>query len=106
MSGNKIKQKLSNYDICKICDDNSVDDKCVLDEKIALDSVVEIIGNKIKQKLSKTFYCEKCYYNTDRKSNFKNHLLSLRHHKASFGNIKLILAYGNTNNYVKMKILL
>ena len=86
MSGNKIKQKLSNESSCKICDDIPFEDECKLDEKFALDSVVEIIGNKIKQKLSKTFYCEKCDYNTDRKSNFNNHLLSLRHHKASFGN--------------------
>jgi hypothetical protein len=40
---------------------------------------MELNGNKIKQKLSKKYCCEKCQYNTDRKSNLENHLLSSKH---------------------------
>jgi hypothetical protein len=40
---------------------------------------MELNGNEIKQKLSKKYCCEKCNYNTDRKSNFENHLLSTKH---------------------------
>jgi len=37
--------------------------------------------NEIKQKISKNYCCEICYYNTDRKSNLNNHLLSAKHIK-------------------------
>ena len=47
---------------------------------------MEIFGNKIKQKLSKKYCCEICYYNTDRKSNLNNHLLSAKHIKELNGN--------------------
>ena len=40
---------------------------------------MELNGNKIKQKLSKKYCCKKCNYNTDRKSNLENHLLSTKH---------------------------
>jgi hypothetical protein len=40
---------------------------------------MELFGTKIKQILSKKFMCEKCNYNTDRKSNFDNHLHSSKH---------------------------
>jgi 5S rRNA maturation endonuclease (ribonuclease M5) len=40
---------------------------------------MELNGNEIKQKLSKKYCCEKCHYNTDRKSNLENHLLSSKH---------------------------
>ena len=42
--------------------------------------------NEIKQKLSKKYYCEKCEYNTDRKSNLENHLLSAKHIKTTNNN--------------------
>ena len=47
---------------------------------------MEIFGNKIKQNLSKKYCCEICYYNTDRKSNLNNHLLSAKHIKELNGN--------------------
>ncbi len=34
---------------------------------------------EIKQKISRKYCCEKCNYNTDRKSNLDNHLLSAKH---------------------------
>jgi hypothetical protein len=42
--------------------------------------------NQIKQKLSKKYSCEKCDYNTDRKSNLENHLLSSKHIKTTNNN--------------------
>jgi hypothetical protein len=42
--------------------------------------------NEIKQKLSKKYSCEKCDYNTDRKSNLENHLLSSKHIKTTNNN--------------------
>ena len=42
---------------------------------------MEIIGTNIKQKLSKKYCCEICHYNTSRKSNLDNHLLSAKHKK-------------------------
>jgi len=47
---------------------------------------MEIFGNEIKQKLSKKYSCKKCNYNTDRKSNLDNHLLSAKHIKELNGN--------------------
>jgi hypothetical protein len=47
---------------------------------------MEIFGNEIKQKLSKKYCCEICDYNTDRKSNLNNHLLSAKHIKEINGN--------------------
>jgi hypothetical protein len=47
---------------------------------------MEIFGNEIKQKLSKKYCCEICDYNTDRKSNLNNHLLSAKHLKEINGN--------------------
>ena len=47
---------------------------------------MEIFGNEIKQKLSKKYSCKKCNYNTDRKSNLDNHLLSTKHNKELNGN--------------------
>jgi len=86
MSGNEIKQKLSILHYKDNCYDNIVTTD-VYNEKIDIScNIAEISGNKIKQKLSNKFCCQFCHYNTDRKSNFDNHLLSLRHHKASFGN--------------------
>jgi hypothetical protein len=86
MSGNEIKQKLSILSNTYLCDDNI--DQLVesIENPDTPYDIVEISGNKIKQKLSNKFCCEICHYNTDRKSNFDNHLLSLRHHKATFGN--------------------
>jgi hypothetical protein len=86
MFGNEIKQKLSKSSDKEICHhdimpSNDYDEK--LDNTY---NTVEISGNKLKQKLSNKFCCAICDYNTDRKSNFDNHLLSLRHNKASFGN--------------------
>jgi ribosomal protein L37AE/L43A len=40
---------------------------------------MEVFGSNIKQKLSNKYCCEKCNYNTQRKSNFDNHLLSAKH---------------------------
>jgi ribosomal protein L37AE/L43A len=40
---------------------------------------MEILEIEIKQKLSKKYCCEKCNYNTERKSNLDNHLLSAKH---------------------------
>jgi hypothetical protein len=42
--------------------------------------------NEIKQKLSKKYCCENCDYNTDRKSNLNNHLLSAKHIKTTNNN--------------------
>jgi ribosomal protein L37AE/L43A len=42
--------------------------------------------NEIKQKISKKYSCEKCDYNTDRKSNLENHLLSAKHIKTTNDN--------------------
>jgi hypothetical protein len=47
---------------------------------------MEILEIKIKQKLSKKYCCEKCNYNTDRKNNLDNHLLSTKHIKELNGN--------------------
>jgi ribosomal protein L37AE/L43A len=44
------------------------------------------LDNEIKQKLSKKFSCKKCDYNTDRKSNLENHLLSSKHIKTTNDN--------------------
>jgi hypothetical protein len=44
------------------------------------------IDNEIKQKLSKKYCCEICDYNTDRKSNLNNHLLSAKHIKTTNNN--------------------
>ena len=86
MSGNEIKQKLSILSDKDMCDETMISNE-FYDGKIDTSSnIAEMSGNKIKQKLSNKFCCENCHYNTDRKSNFDNHLLSLRHHKASFGN--------------------
>jgi ribosomal protein L37AE/L43A len=48
--------------------------------------------NEIKQKLSKKFFCKICDYNTERKSNLENHLLSAKHIKTT------------NNNEIKQKI--
>lgn len=87
MSGNKIKQKFSDEFDCETYDDNTSYIENDEANIILPVSVQEIVGNKIKQNLSKRFCCEKCDYNTDRKSNFDSHLLSLRHHKTSSGNL-------------------
>jgi len=42
---------------------------------------MELNGTKIKQKLSNKYYCETCDYNTERKSNFDNHIMSAKHKK-------------------------
>jgi len=42
--------------------------------------------NEIKQKISKKYSCENCDYNTDRKSNLENHLLSAKHIKTTNNN--------------------
>ena len=47
---------------------------------------MEISGNENKQKVFKKYYCEKCHYDTDRKSNFDNHLLSFKHMNMINGN--------------------
>ena len=44
------------------------------------------VGNEIKQKLSNKYSCEICNYNTDRKSNYENHLMSAKHQMATDGN--------------------
>jgi hypothetical protein len=86
MSGNEIKQKLSKKTDKYLCHHSDIS-SVGLDEKLDTScDIAEISGNKLKQKLSNKFCCEICDYNTDRKSNYDNHLLSLRHHKASFGN--------------------
>jgi len=46
------------------------------------------ISNEIKQKVSKKYSCEICDYNTDRKSNFESHNLTVKHLTATFGNKK------------------
>jgi hypothetical protein len=86
MSGNEIKQKLSKKTETNLCDDNNKSIDVYIEPDNTSYTDVEMSGNKIKQKLSNKFCCEFCDYNTDRKSNFDNHLLSLRHHNASFGN--------------------
>jgi hypothetical protein len=86
MSGNEIKQKLSNISGSFFCDGNVVTTDGLDGFLYTSYNIAEIAGNKVKQKLSNKFCCEICDYNTDRKSNFDNHLLSLRHHNASFGN--------------------
>jgi hypothetical protein len=86
MSGNEIKQKLSNISGSFFCDGNIMTTDGLDGNLDTSYNIAEIAGNKLKQKLSNKFCCEICDYNTDRKSNFDNHLLSLRHHKASFGN--------------------
>jgi ribosomal protein L37AE/L43A len=47
---------------------------------------MEVFGNEIKQKISKKYCCEICDYNTNRKSNLNNHLLSAKHLKELNGN--------------------
>jgi hypothetical protein len=47
---------------------------------------MEIFGNEIKQKISRKYCCEICDYNTNRKSNLSNHLLSAKHLKELNGN--------------------
>ena len=42
---------------------------------------MEIIGTNIKQKTSKKYCCEICQYNTERKSNYENHLTTAKHLK-------------------------
>ena len=42
--------------------------------------------NKIKQKIAKKYCCIICDYNTDRKSNLANHLLSAKHIKTTNNN--------------------
>jgi len=42
---------------------------------------MEVFGTNIKQNLSKKYCCKKCGYETDRKSNIDNHLLSAKHLK-------------------------
>jgi hypothetical protein len=86
MSGNEIKQKLSNSSDKELSNANIMTNGNFDEKTDTSYNIVEISGNKIKQKLSNKFCCEICDYNTDRKSNYDNHLLSLRHHKASFGN--------------------
>jgi hypothetical protein len=52
-----------------------------------------MFSNEIKPKLSFSFYCENCDYNTCKKSNYNNHLLSAKHKKSMFSNeIKPILS--------------
>jgi hypothetical protein len=48
---------------------------------------MELNGNEIKQKLSKKYCCDVCDYNTERKSNFGNHLMSAKHKKEMNGTI-------------------
>jgi len=85
ISGNKIKQKLSKLSNSYLCDDNTETSDEFNEKSAAPYDIVEMSGNEIKQKLSNKFCCEICHYSTYRKSNFDNHLLSLRHHKATFG---------------------
>jgi hypothetical protein len=42
---------------------------------------METLGNKNQQKSAARFYCEICHYKTDRKCNFSDHLVSLKHLK-------------------------
>jgi hypothetical protein len=42
---------------------------------------MEINGSNIKQKTSKKYCCEICQYNTERKSNYENHLTTAKHLK-------------------------
>jgi hypothetical protein len=56
-------------------------------------------GNKIKQKLSKIYSCSICDYNTVRKSNFDNHILSAKHKEATDGNTIKQKLSKNINNF-------
>ena len=47
---------------------------------------METLGNKNQQKSASNFYCETCYYNTSRKCNFEDHILSAKHKKTLKGN--------------------
>ena len=40
---------------------------------------METLGTKIQQKSATKFYCENCQYKTDRKCNFDDHLISMKH---------------------------
>ena len=50
---------------------------------------METKGDKIKQKLSDKFCCKLCDYNTERKCNYDNHLMSAKHINATKGDILL-----------------
>ena len=46
---------------------------------------METFGNQNMLKLCSKYYCEKCEYKTDKKSSYKNHLLSAKHIKETDG---------------------
>lgn len=87
MSGNKLKQNLSNLDSNNLGYDVSSISQIDMSSSCKSYIEKEMSGNNIKQKLSNTFHCEICDYYTDRKSNLNNHFSSLRHQKAISGNI-------------------
>jgi len=56
---------------------------------------METLGNENQQKTSKKYRCEICHYNTSRKSNYDEHLLTAKHIKHQFGNA--MDTFGNEN---------
>ena len=47
---------------------------------------LETLGNQKLQKSCTNYYCDICDYNTQRKSSFNKHILSLKHNKTENGN--------------------
>ena len=46
---------------------------------------METFGDKIMPKLCFKYFCEKCDYNTNKKSSYDNHLMSLKHKRVTKG---------------------
>jgi len=47
---------------------------------------METLGNENKPKTSRNYYCEFCHYGTSKKSNYENHISTVKHEKCLKGN--------------------
>ena len=67
---------------------------------------LETLGNQKLQKSCTNYYCDICDYNTQRKSSYDKHILSLKHSKTENGNqmelesCKKLQKSCNNNNYI------
>ena len=61
---------------------------------------METFSNNNSAKFCIKFYCKNCDYGTGRKSSYNDHLLSLKHKKASNGNADSANSANSANHYV------
>jgi hypothetical protein len=86
MSKIRNPKYFSKKDLQKVtCDENALNSKKKLKNNF-LSLIMAMFSNDFQPKSSSKFYCNYCYYNTSKKSNYEEHLLTLKHKKSMIGN--------------------